>query len=472
MILSTVNLSEIYRHLRIDAEFYKPEYLHIAALLESKTNIFPLRKYCNYIKKGIFDISPELYVDNGIPLIRTSEIKDPLITFSTTVFLQSRTHQENLKTEIKPDDIVVTKIGAYIGDVALLPKKYSLYNFSQNVTGLSIKKKSINSKYLFSFLYSKFGRSQLTRIIMLSGQGKIELDDIRDISIYQATNFFQSKVAKVIEISQQSISKSEAKFTEAQNILLSELCLTNWQPKHQLSFVRNFSEAKEAGRMDAEYFQPKYSELEASIKNYYGGYSFIKDEFKQRKNSFKINEEKTYQYVEIGSVNISNGEITPDEVTGKDLPANAKRIIKKGDIIISKVRTYRGAITIVEDNGYVASGAFTILTEKGKINKETLLSFLHSKPILAWSLQPNTGTSYPVITDDDILNMPVPILPPAIQDEIRQKITESFSLRRQSKHLLECAKRAVELAIEQDEQTAIDWLERETGASVQLSSAA
>ena len=66
----------------------------------------------------------------------------------------------------------------------------------------------------------------------------------------------------------------------------------------------------------------------------------------------------------------------------------------------------------------------------------------------------------------------VPILPPAIQDEIRQKITESFFLRRQSKHLLECAKRAVELAIEQDEQTAIDWLEKETGDSVQLSSAA
>lgn len=43
----------------------------------------------------------------------------------------------------------------------------------------------------------------------------------------------------------------------------------------------------------------------------------------------------------------------------------------------------------------------------------------------------------------------------------RARISMSFNSRKQSKHLLECAKRAVELAIEQDEQTAIDWLENE-----------
>jgi hypothetical protein len=31
-------------------------------------------------------------------------------------------------------------------------------------------------------------------------------------------------------------------------------------------------------------------------------------------------------------------------------------------------------------------------------------------------------------------------------------------LRKKSKYLLECAKRVVEIAIEQDEQTAINWL--------------
>ena len=132
----------------------------------------------------------------------------------------------------------------------------------------------------------------------------------------------------------------------------------------------------------------------------------------------------------------------------------------KGDIIISKVRTYRGAITFVEEAGFVGSGAFTVLSENGQINKETLLAFLHSKPLLAWSLKPNTGTSYPVIVDSDILNLPIPRLPEKLQNQIQQKVSESFTLRKQSKHLLECAKKAVEMAIEKDEETATKWLDK------------
>ncbi|MYA58714.1 hypothetical protein F4X88_20765, partial [Candidatus Poribacteria bacterium] len=40
-----------------------------------------------------------------------------------------------------------------------------------------------------------------------------------------------------------------------------------------------------------------------------------------------------------------------------------------------------------------------------------------------------------------------------------KKVIESFNLRKRAKDLLECAKRAVEISIERDEQTAIDWLE-------------
>ena len=123
-----------------------------------------------------------------------------------------------------------------------------------------------------------------------------------------------------------------------------------------------------------------------------------------------------YRYVEIGSVNVSTGEIVAEEVLGKDLPVNAKRVLRKGDIIVSKVRTYRGAITIVQEDGYVGSGAFCVLRENGQINKETLLACLHSKLFLTWSWKPNTGTSYPTLNDDDILDFSIPILPKEKQD--------------------------------------------------------
>jgi type I restriction enzyme S subunit len=71
----------------------------------------------------------------------------------------------------------------------------------------------------------------------------------------------------------------------------------------------------------------------------------------------------------------------------------------------------------------------------------------------------NVGTSYPVIKDDDILNIPVPILSKDIHLSIKEKVQHSQRLRATAKELLECAKTAVEMAIEKAETSAIAWLE-------------
>jgi hypothetical protein len=60
---------------------------------------------------------------------------------------------------------------------------------------------------------------------------------------------------------------------------------------------------------------------------------------------------------------------------------------------------------------------------------------------------------------DQVEKTLIPILKEDKQELIQQKIIESFNLRKQSKHLLECAKKAVEMAIEKDEETAMQWLE-------------
>lgn len=57
-----------------------------------------------------------------------------------------------------------------------------------------------------------------------------------------------------------------------------------------------------------------------------------------------------------------------------------------------------------------------------------------------------------------ILDIYIPWLPIDKQEQISFKIQESFSLRRESKELLERAKQAVEMAIEKDEKTAMNWL--------------
>lgn len=59
-----------------------------------------------------------------------------------------------------------------------------------------------------------------------------------------------------------------------------------------------------------------------------------------------------------------------------------------------------------------------------------------------------------------------PFTPDDKQKQIKKKVSESFALRKQSKRLLESAKRAVEIAIEKSEADALSFLEKETGADV------
>ena len=65
---------------------------------------------------------------------------------------------------------------------------------------------------------------------------------------------------------------------------------------------------------------------------------------------------------------------------------------------------------------------------------------------------------------DQIAATLIPILPPAVQSQIQNTVAESFALRQLSRQLLDCARRGVEIAIEQGEPAAMAWLESERAA--------
>ena len=163
-------------------------------------------------------------------------------------------------------------------------------------------------------------------------------------------------------------------------------------------------------------------------------------------------------------MNTAAGFAAYNLINTEDLPDNAKIMTQRGDILVSTVRPNRGAVAILEDDGLLVSGAFTVLREHkaGTYKKEVLQVLLRSEIYRDWLLRYNVGTSYPVIKNDDVLNMPIPLLPRDVQREISEKVQESFELRRKAEKLIETAVKAVEIAIERDEVAAVGWLNAET----------
>jgi type I restriction enzyme S subunit len=274
----------------------------------------------------------------------------------------------------------------------------------------------------------------------------------------------QNLIKKCFDIAFDKTVLAESLYAAAEQTLLEILGLANWRPTEENTSIKTFSSSfGTSGRLDAEYYQPKYDEIEEKIKTCEFGWCLVNDKYKLNE-SVCGREKEYYNYIEIGDINISSGDYSYTKLDTNELPANARINLQQGDLLVSNVRPYRGAIAIINEEipNLVGSGAFTVLQEKSDFLNEYLSILLRTSIYKELMMKFNVGSSYPVIKDEDILNLPIPILPMDKQKELSAQIQESFKNRQESSRLIEIAKQAVEMAIEQDEETAMKFIKENT----------
>ncbi len=108
----------------------------------------------------------------------------------------------------------------------------------------------------------------------------------------------------------------------------------------------------------------------------------------------------------------------------------------------------------------ITSGAVLHLSVKNpdELLPEYLTLALNSKLVKMQSERDAGGSIILHWRVSEIENVVVPLVDMAIQSQIADLVQQSFALKAQSTHLLDVAKRAVEMAIEQDEATAMAWI--------------
>lgn len=447
--ISHIKHSDVLEARRYDAEYFKPEHLEINNELSS-SGALKLSEFSN-LHDGPFgsDLHSNEYTADGVPVLRMQNI-----TNSGDVNLENLEHisEDSADRLIKhiayPGEVVTTKIG-FLGYTTVLPNTYKRYFFRREITRVAIKNKKINPYYLSVFLNSKYGRSQVRRLSSGATRDRVLLVNQKNILVPIANDSFQLQIEQIVKSAHQKRTESGRLYNEAEELLLKELGLLDFEVKHSLSFTTTKSEISEAQRYDSEYFQPKYDEIIKKIEGYDGGWDFVRNQFRQNTTLSKKDGEYC-NYIEISDIDISSGEITPTRLGIKDIPANGKRKLFTNDLLISKVRPYRGAVSFIdfEVDNLIGSGAFTVLQEKTDYRKEVLMIFLKTQFIKEFLLRYNCGTTYPVIKDEDILDLKIPLIKPPVQKQIAEKIQESHRLRKVSKELLEDAKRKVEEEIE------------------------
>jgi restriction endonuclease S subunit len=458
MQYSIVNLKTVKENsdFRIDAEYYRPDYLEFLNQINLK------KKF--YLKKILHPTEiKRIYEDSGLQILLAQNVRNNEFDFSNIVYMSEDVKEKLKRNKLQYDDVVLTRSGANFGQSASFKQKQDIYACADV---LVIKNtQDFKGGYLSTFLNTKQGRSLLDRGSYGMAQPHIASSYLYNLPIPKFNENFENIVDDLVNKSEKFKDQSKSLYSQAEQLLLSELGLLGWKPKHTLTFIKNFSATQEAERMDAEYFQPKYEEIIEAVKKYKGGFVTLGEVAKTKRgslipDSFYNNQNGTPY---IRGADFSSGFLSDDKLIYIDdsFSQKSETKIKKGDIIFALIGTV-GSTALVDNN---FNGAF-ISNNIGKItlkayNPTVLQVLLHSIIGKLYFEKEQTQTAQPKISDKDIHKFILPILENKIEKEIEQKYFESLNSKNLSKSLLEIAKRGVEMAIEKDEQEAGKWINGE-----------
>jgi len=480
MQYSVVSYAKLKKHpeFRIDAECYKTHHLIIERIIENREYKLIQEHSVSVINFGAYSLCNHIeFIESGKPFLVTEDIYNNVIDFTKLHFISESVHKLLYKSHCKKGHVLLTMAGAYLGQAAVFNEDFECSS-NQAIAKITLKEESINPYYLSTYLNCKYGQSQIERFRTGTGQPNLNLGLIKLLQVVTGTDDFQKEIEKFVLLGLEIRKSSETQYKQAQILLLSELDLLNWNPKHHVSFIKNYSDTQQAGRFDAEYFQPKYDEIVAAIKSHAGGWDTLGN-LVSLKKCIEVGSEQ-YSDDGIPFVRVSNlspfetteekyiseklySELTPKEESDVTFEMSKNHQPKKGEILFSKDATPGIAYFLNEEPPkMIPSGGILRLKLKDKRINPSYLTLVLNSLIVQEQINRDVGGS--VILHwrpDQVEKTLIPILKEDKQDEIQQKITESFNLRKQSKHLLECAKKAVEMAIEKDEETAMKWLENQ-----------
>lgn len=269
--VSVLNFSEVKnenKYLRIDDDYFSHAYLKIEKLLKRVKNQKLISVSKLITDFGAFSqMNFVEYLDKGIPFLRNQDIKENIIDFNQVVYVSNNVY-EKLSLKLDENDILIPRAGT-LGNAAVILKEYLPLTANQNLAQIKPNTNIINPFYLSTFLCSKYGNFQINRSSTGNVQQWLNLENINNITIAMLSNYFQNKIESIIKISHKARIQSQQTYTQAEKLLLEAVGLQNFAPSKEAVNIKSFKESfLQSGRLDAEYYQPKYEEIISKISQF------------------------------------------------------------------------------------------------------------------------------------------------------------------------------------------------------------
>ena len=441
-VWSQVTLSEV-ELTRLDAEFYKPEYL-IAKQAAGQ------RKLKSY---GVIVLHPaefsRRYSDGGDLILLAQNNRENYYDWS----VQQRVHPNLSRTitrnRLEFGDVTITRTGANFGQTSVIGIELEAEPVYACADLLILRSQPVDGHLIATYLNTRVGRLLLDRGAYGAAQPHIAPNYIREIPFPEVLLNSELEVRTLVLRARKLSKDSNDMFGEAQRLLESKLGLDKLRFEKPVGYTTRLSELEMTRRFDPEHFYPEFDFLKSRLP------STVR--LSRLGGALKCCQRgKQPIYTEHGLPVLNSKHILENKITlegnrrSKSRPSGLE--IQYGDVLING--TGRGTIGraapyLVSEHHAVPDNHVTILRSP-TVDPAYLSFFLNSLVGRLQVEKHQRGSSgqlelYPF----DIRKFLIWEAPQSFQSEIRRLYDCATECARGSRDLLEEAKARVEQLIEE-----------------------
>jgi restriction endonuclease S subunit len=391
----------------------------------------------------------EDYAANGIPLVRVSNCRTGHIEKNAElVYISPEKHQELIRSEVLPGDVLLTKAGHILGYSAVFPPELVRGNITSHLVTIR-PSANVLPDFLSTYLSSI---RQIYRWGNKATRPELNTDEVREILVPLPPLDIQKKLVDEMEVARESRKK---KLQQADELLGG---LDAW--------LYTKLGLRSSGSTGRTIFAVRYRHLQGPLNP---------ERYSSTQTQKQVSGTTVGQICKILTEKMSPSKVAPtalwDRIRIDDLPNQPLQVdtlnsnigaeidgsffvVQENDILLARlgptIQNAKFVLCPPLKRQTVASAEFLVLRCKKGLNPEVILWILRSRLFrdIMYSLCRGGTPSRYRLNADDLAQMPFPIISdkmqPDIATEVRHRREEARRLRAEAEAEWQAAKKSFE----------------------------
>ena len=390
------------------------------------------------------------YVTDGIPYVRSTDIRDLRVDFSQVVKI-SIEHQKTIANYPLEYQDVVVGIAGTIGTIGLVDENVGPCHFNENLA--RITDIQINPAYLAVYLDSKLGQAFIDYLKGGAVQPKLSLININRIQVPLPPREVQDRIAGKMQAAyaarREKLAEAEKLLKNVEAFMFGKLAIDVVALHRPRAAIKRISEIA-GGRLDfAAVVADTSLNLNGTVATRLGE---VVAQVTDRILTPEECPDEAVNYISLAHIGSNTGELVDfAPVRGSEVLSSSVKF-RQGDILFGRMRPYLNKVWIAEFDGICTGEAVVLRPNTEIVDRAFLHALLLSQITLMQVVPFQSGTSLPRVSASHILGIKLPI-PKSMerQNEISAEIirrrTEAKRLRAEAEQVVAQAKARVERMI-------------------------